>query len=80
MSTVAIPDGAPEDPISNPDEAEPFSGTNTDTEDASCVDSSVASKSVRKKKIKETREFRDQQKKSEKGVVLPFPIPLARKR
>ena len=72
MSTAVVPDGAPEEPISKPDEAESFSDTNTDAEDASCVDPSVASKSVKKKKIKETREFRDQQKQSEKRSRTAF--------
>ena len=67
-----VPDGAPEEPISKPDEAESFSDTNTDAESASCVDLSVASKSVKKKKIKETREFRDQQKQSEKRSRTAF--------
>ena len=72
MSTAVVPDGAPEEPISKPDEAESFSDTNTDAEDASCVDPSVASKSVKKKKKKETREFRDQQKQSEKRSRTAF--------
>jgi hypothetical protein len=72
MSAAVVPDGAPEEPISKPDEAESFSDTNTDAEDASCVDPSVASKSVKKKKIKETREFRDQQKQSEKRSRTAF--------
>jgi hypothetical protein len=72
MSAVVVPDGAPEDPISMPEEAESFSDTNSDADDASCVDPSAASKSVKKKKIKETREFRDQQKQSEKRSRTAF--------
>jgi hypothetical protein len=70
--TVVVPDGAPEVPISRPDEAESFSDTNTDVEDVSCVDPSVTSKSVKKKKIKETREFQDEQKQSEKRIRTAF--------
>ncbi len=72
ISTAVVPDGAPEDPISRPDEAESFYDTKTDAEDASCVDPSVASKSVKKKKIKETREFHDQKKQSEKRSRTAF--------
>ncbi|KAI9550943.1 hypothetical protein GHT06_004471 [Daphnia sinensis] len=68
MSTVVVLNKAPEDPISKPVEAESLSDTDSNAEDTSCVDSSVASKSVRKKKMKETREFRDQQKQSKKGL------------
>ncbi|XP_045023985.1 uncharacterized protein LOC123468971 [Daphnia magna] len=46
MSTVVVFDKAPEDPISKPDEAESLSDTDSDAEDSSCVDSSVASYSV----------------------------------
>ncbi|KAI9550752.1 hypothetical protein GHT06_004945 [Daphnia sinensis] len=66
MSTVVVLNKAPEDPISKPVEAESLSDTDSNAEDTSCVDSSVASKWVRKKKMKETREFRDQQKQSKK--------------
>ncbi len=38
-------------PISKPDGSESSSDTDADAEDTSCVDSSVASKSVKKKKI-----------------------------
>jgi hypothetical protein len=65
-STVVVLDGAPEDPISKPDGTESSSDTDSDAEDTNCVGSSVASKSVKKKKIKHTREFRDQQKQSKK--------------
>ncbi|EFX69574.1 hypothetical protein DAPPUDRAFT_113538 [Daphnia pulex] len=65
-STVVVLDGAPEDPISNPDGTESSSDTDADAEDSNCVGSSVASKSVKKKKMKQTREFRDQQKQSKK--------------
>jgi hypothetical protein len=61
-STVIVLDGAPEDPISNPDGTESSSDTDADAEDTNCVGSSIASKSVKKKKMKQTREFRDQQK------------------
>ncbi|EFX69571.1 hypothetical protein DAPPUDRAFT_258380 [Daphnia pulex] len=53
-STVVILDGAPEDPISKPDGTESSSGTDSDAEDTNCVGSSVASKSVKKKKMKQT--------------------------
>jgi hypothetical protein len=66
MSAVVVFDKAPEDPISKPNEAESISDTDADAEDTNCVDSSVASYSVRKTKMKETREFRDQQKQSKK--------------
>ncbi|EFX63316.1 hypothetical protein DAPPUDRAFT_119319 [Daphnia pulex] len=65
-STVAVLDGAPEDPISNPDGTESSSDTDADAEDTNFVGSSVASKSAKKKKMKQTREFRDQQKQSKK--------------
>ncbi|EFX62105.1 hypothetical protein DAPPUDRAFT_337438 [Daphnia pulex] len=65
-STVAVLDGAPEDPVSNPDGTESSSDTDADAEDTNFVGSSVASKSVKKKKMKQTREFRDQQKQSKK--------------
>jgi hypothetical protein len=65
-STVVVLDGAPEDPISKPDGTESSSDTDSDAEDTNCVGSSVASKSVKKKKIKHTREFRDHQKQSKK--------------
>lgn len=65
-STVVVLDGAPEDPISNPDGTESSSDTDADAEDTNCVGSSIASKSVKKKKMKQTREFRDQQKQSKK--------------
>ncbi len=78
-STIVVPDKAPEHSISKPDGVESSSDTDADAEDTSCVDLSVVSKSVKKKKMKETREFRDQQKQSKKGVALPLPIPPARK-
>ena len=65
-STVVVLDGAPEDPISKPDGTESSSDTDADAEDTNCVGSSVASKLVKKKKMKQTREFRDQQKQSKK--------------
>ena len=80
MSTAVVPDGAPEEPISKPDEAESFSDTNTDAEDASCVDPSVASKSVKKKKKKRRGNSVSNKNNRKRGVVLPFPIPPARKR
>ncbi len=61
-STVVVLDGALEDPFSKPDGTEFSSDTDSDAEDTYCVCSSVTSKSVKKKKIKHTREFRDQQK------------------
>jgi hypothetical protein len=58
-STVVVLDGAPEDPISKPDGTESSSDTDADAEDTNCVGSSSASKSVKKKKMKQTREFLD---------------------
>jgi hypothetical protein len=65
-STAVVLYKAPEDQISKPDGDESSSDTDADAEDTSCLSSSVASKSVKKKKMKETREFRDQQKQSKK--------------
>jgi hypothetical protein len=66
-STAVVLYKAPEDPISKPNGAESSSDTDADAEDTSCLGSSVASKSVKKKKMNnETREFRDQQKQSKK--------------
>ncbi|KAI9559532.1 hypothetical protein GHT06_013530 [Daphnia sinensis] len=68
MSTVVVLNKAPEDPISKPVEAESLSDTGSNAEDTSCVDSSVASKSVRKKKTKETREFVTNKNNKKKGL------------
>ncbi|KAI9550928.1 hypothetical protein GHT06_001738 [Daphnia sinensis] len=64
MSTVVVLNKAPEDPISKPVKLSLF------------LTPILTLKTLAK--MKETREFRDQQKQSKKGLVLLLPFPPAR--